>query len=563
LLAKPRLKIGLQMIFGLRGHVSKSRKVMKAIMDPFHKFGSTWFCLQMRDALQEQRRVLERLLPIQGDSVHKLKPSILGLLSVSDALARLWPDRLLNESHVLMRVLVERSVTLCCLTVGTPAELQELFRYDSAPPERTKSESPDSVEAVMAHAKAFANFGEELLSRTGRKLALLESKSKVNVNVFRLSMAMHYPIALAALSGSPQGSVCHIRPGFAEKQDSYFQEEFSALFMEANSLIYEAIKAVGAVADIKSIVAESEKADLKAVTLMQRIKEPVAPDVADADGWWAVLPELEHTAKSRIQGTLDAFEPAFRLCADLGVQVPALPTDKPRTESAKLSALFLKRVLNDLRGVWVLLNTGYPSQAASIAASLFENAAIIQCIAGNEARAAKVSKNPFDKLPWDNAQMCKFISVDEAKRGEVTAVNTEAWKYLYGQYCWLCEIKHPTLHQTIYDAGATARSDSSYAVMTYPDIRQDNVGTKRQICYIVITATEAALRAFARATDAKRDSAGYLAFESRVQEINKIIVAELKSSKRYHGFGILDTAWARKNIQQTRPQKAGSSHKSK
>jgi hypothetical protein len=332
-------------------------------MDAFHKFGSTWFCLQLRDALNEQRQALGQLLEIESDAHKKLKPLILGMLSATQALTLLWPDRLLNEAHVLMRVLLERTVSLCCLTVTSPAEFEELFQFDLAPPVRPVEESGVTVDSLIAHAKSFANFGEEILTRTGGKLAILESRSKVNINAFRLSMAMHYPIALASLSGSPAGGVCHLKKGFAENPDAYFKEEFSALFLEANSLIHEAVKAVASIVDIEAIREQSREADKKAKILMQRIKEPIAPHVTDADGWWQTLPELEHAATNRIRESLSLFEPAFRICADLGLQVTVLPTDKPRTPSAKLSALFLKRILNDLRGAWMLVNCGYPKGA--------------------------------------------------------------------------------------------------------------------------------------------------------------------------------------------------------
>jgi hypothetical protein len=521
-------------------------------MDPFHQFGSTWYCLEMRGCMEQQRKLLKQLLDREAEALAPLKPLVLGVVNAAQGIALCWPERLLSEAHVLMRLFVERAITLCCMAVSTPAEFQELFRSDL--PEPSGSKPSDELAYVISHAKAFGNFGIELLSRTEQKLAFLESKSTLNANAFRLSVAMHFPIALAALSGSPAGAICHLHRTPTPNPDSYFQEEFSGVFMEMAMLINEVLKAVATIADIKDLISLSDAAQNKTAALIQRIKEPVAPNVAEADGWWAVLPELEHTAKSRIQRTLDAFEPAFRLCADLGVQVPALPTEKPRTESAKVSALFLKRVLNDLRGVWILLNFGYPSQAASIAASLFENAAIIQCIAGNVARAAKVSKNPFDKLPWDNAQMCKFILADDVKRGQGDAPSTEAWKYHYAQYSWLCEIKHPTLHQTIYDAGATALGNSGYAVMTYPDVREDNVGTKRTICFIALTATERALQAFARERGVKNDSAGYRAFASRIEELGRIIETELKSGRAYHGFGILDSKWARKNISPSPPK---------
>jgi len=173
----------------------------------------------------------------------------------------------------------------------------------------------------------------------------------------------------------------------------------------------------------------------------------------------------------------------------------------------------------------------------------------VQSIAGDDARALTPANAASGELPWTKAEMCKMVVGDEQVRGESAQSDPEAWKLLYGQYSWLCEIKHPTVHQSIYDAGSTAFTQSSYAVMTLPDVREDNLGTKKLICLIVLTATKGALEAFARGGGVHRETDATKPFQRRMDQVNRVIEEQLRDTSSLQvPFGIRDTSWGRKHL---------------
>src|SRR5262249_13822124 len=158
-------------------------------------------------------------------------------------------------------------------------------------------------------------------------------------------------------------------------------------------------------------------------------------------GWWQNLSDGEYIAAKRLAVRLREFEVAFAACVEAAMQVPILAK---KSMALRMAALYLKRLLNDFRSVWVMMRQGNTSQAGSIAASLFENALMIQCLAESEPRAIRLGNAPAAKWPWDKRAMCNFVIQDEAKR-ENTIPDPKAVDALYAQYSWLCEIKHTTL----------------------------------------------------------------------------------------------------------------------
>ena len=263
------------------------------------------------------------------------------------------------------------------------------------------------------------------------------------------------------------------------------------------------------------------------------------------------LTDFEHEAKKCLRPNFRSYDKIFGICAELGIQVTKFTSIHSNSLRLKLSALFLKRILNDLRGIWLLLTSGYTSQAASIAASLYENALAVQCVANNDTRASKLEKSNSGELPWNIPEMCKMITADESKKFESSLPDDERWKPLYGQYKWLCEIKHPTLRQVAYDAGATSTGKSSYVVATFPDIRNENLGAKLQICLITLLSTHDAIRSFAEGADASPDSEEMKLFETRLNEVEQFIEEQLKDENYVPPpFAIKNTRWGEKHLRE-------------
>jgi hypothetical protein len=87
---------------------------------------------------------------------------------------------------------------------------------------------------------------------------------------------------------------------------------------------------------------------------------------------WEAYDDLELSARETVTSQLMVFLPIVKNCYELGVQAPTLKCPRKSERDMLVAGLFLKKSLNDFRSVWILLTTGYTSQAAAVAASMFE-----------------------------------------------------------------------------------------------------------------------------------------------------------------------------------------------
>ena len=104
-------------------------------LDRMHCFGSRWFCLQMQEAFNGQSAILREIVFKHSDGeLKRVAPLIHGLATTSEAIALLRRDNLLNEAHVLMRVLIERALNLCYLLTLPNGNLEQAREKTNAEP---------------------------------------------------------------------------------------------------------------------------------------------------------------------------------------------------------------------------------------------------------------------------------------------------------------------------------------------------------------------------------------------------------------------------------------------
>ena len=186
------------------------------------------------------------------------------------------------------------------------------------------------------------------------------------------------------------------------------------------------------------------------------------------------------------------------------------------------AALFLKRALNDLRGVWILTQTGYTSQAASVAAALFEHALAATCLTGSTSRVSELQANKSGDLPWGTQALSKMLARrwEQEAREEGKPFDQDeyekAWREVYSGYKWLCKIKHPTLGSVAHDAFAASGSSDEYVVMAAPDVRDEDLVVKATVLMICISRVYEAIRQFARALDCDESVQYWRDFEARL-----------------------------------------------
>jgi hypothetical protein len=128
------------------------------------------------------------------------------------------------------------------------------------------------------------------------------------------------------------------------------------------------------------------------------------------EGLWKACADVEAAARVRLLGDLSPFQPVVECCYEAGIEVPTLSAIHHDQEDMRFAALFLKRTLTDLRSVWVLLCTGYTSQAASVAAALFEHSLAVNALAGNPSNVQQLKASQHGDLPWSPMQLSRMMA---------------------------------------------------------------------------------------------------------------------------------------------------------
>lgn len=225
------------------------------------------------------------------------------------------------------------------------------------------------------------------------------------------------------------------------------------------------------------------------------------------EGLWDSLEELESIAKDKLSNELTPFRKAFKDCYEAGVQAPTLSTSQSNGEIIHVSALFLKRTLNDLRGTWLLTNIGYTSQAASVAASLYESAMIVSRLSLENVNSQVLSEISKGNIPWKPMRLAKKLSdiwqKESLDNGEPypDSQKEQAWREVYSAYKWLCKIKHLTIESAKHDAPSTSIKYGSYVVMAVPDLRGEDLPVKAMILTIALARCNEAIKRFALALE--------------------------------------------------------------
>lgn len=231
----------------------------------------------------------------------------------------------------------------------------------------------------------------------------------------------------------------------------------------------------------------------------------------NSHGLWNALSPLELASSTKIAEMLKPFVQPITDCYECGVEVPTLPCKHEITKDIRVAALFLKRLLNDLRAAWNLLLLGYTSQAGAVAAAAFENALIISCVTGSIDRAEQFLKSKTG-LPWSVAKLCR-MQASQTKEDE------NYWKVLYSLYEWLCKVKHPTVPSALHDAFSVSLTGSEFIVMAAPDTRKEDLSSKAFILSVTLSSVTEAIRSFALVRELDISSPNVVSWQNRLDSI--------------------------------------------
>lgn len=263
-------------------------------------------------------------------------------------------------------------------------------------------------------------------------------------------------------------------------------------------------------------------------------------------GQWKKCDEFEIHAKNNIPNQLFPFLEPLEDCYEAGLQSAVLYAKRHNQLDMQRAAIFLKRTLTDLRGVWLLLSLGYTSQAASIAAALFENSLAVHVLAGSIDNLQELDRAEGDErdFPWGAKKLSQLVAQQHqkeflAKNEPFTQEDYErAWKEVYSDYEFLCLFKHPTLKSAYHDAINTSWK-GVFAVMVVPDGRVEDLSLKVKILFISIKRTYHAIQKFAQEADCDLNHPYYEVFSNRMKKVeNKLLQAYRRYAKLPLPFSI-------------------------
>jgi len=242
--------------------------------------------------------------------------------------------------------------------------------------------------------------------------------------------------------------------------------------------------------------------------------------IKDSHGFWRLLTLLEKSAIPRISSMLKPFEPIITDLYECGIEAPTLVKPSSR-KYLGVTGLLLKRLLNDIRAVWLLLLFGYTSQAASIAAAAMENALIICCVTTDHRKAARLMES--GSSPWSVYELCRMHDSGykwlKKKKKDKDDIDLEtASRGDYAVYQWICKFKHPHMVSVLHDAYSVAIEDT-YGIMAAPDDRIEDLPNKIYILEIMIIFGCDAINSLVEAKALEEGNPKVVAWQKRFSSI--------------------------------------------
>lgn len=240
--------------------------------------------------------------------------------------------------------------------------------------------------------------------------------------------------------------------------------------------------------------------------------------------YWDYLGYMEASAIEKNNDTIKPWDETAKKCMTLAILAPLLKGEKSSEDSVKLAAAFLKRSMTDFRSIWLMLNWGYPYQAACVASSLYENSLVVNCIVDRNDLARTVMNAKNGDIPWGAQKLAK-MAAEKDLMGEITdkpensKEYEQAWKLCYRNYKWLCKIKHPTIQQLNDETNHAKVDDGRFAVIPLPDTRDSGVGLKQMIMIIAVSRLFSAAKNFAMAIKCPDDDKEHIKFFNLTCEV--------------------------------------------
>ncbi len=252
----------------------------------------------------------------------------------------------------------------------------------------------------------------------------------------------------------------------------------------------------------------------------------MATNIETVESIWAQLPDLEAMSQATVDASLKGWEKLVIACLEAGMLAPIVPTSKPMEARLVTAAPFLKCTLDDLRATWILIHRGYTAQAASVAASLFENALVAAVIAGSTDLANQAKKSKDGEIPWGAKELCQLDTKREMAISKVNGkpythkMYEDGWTISYFHYKWLCQVKHPTWQAATHALKSTLVNEKEFAVRPGPNNLDDDQQVKARVIAVALIKSLQAIKSFFLTLDGHESSAEYSTFEDKLNQVH-------------------------------------------
>lgn len=248
---------------------------------------------------------------------------------------------------------------------------------------------------------------------------------------------------------------------------------------------------------------------------------------------YSALEDVEALSRESLKGELLEWNEIIKNCIEAGGLVPTLPAKNSGLPRINAAAPFLKRALTDLRAIQLLITIGYTSQAASIAASLWENALTAAILADSESLTFQAKLTKFAEIPWPPLQLAKLNAKRELKiqyKGQSYAQKEfeDSWTITYYNYKWLCQIKHPTWQSAFHDVKSATTTKEQYALFPFPCNFPEDMHLKFMILGISTSKALEAIKSFFLSLECDEGDEGYSKFETKVNLVHFGVLKQME-----------------------------------
>lgn len=507
------------------------------------KFGGFAFTHAMEKCFVAQSECLEDFLNAHVQKIpHPAGLVLANAHRSAKTVCELISHAAVNEAHLLMRVLVEELVdAIYLLHCSDETRKSFLGKRDLFPHLKPNDLTNEGIQT--AEATKFDGQPQRILGPLRQRIDFISEKTGTDKRQWHLAMGSIFPTASEFAAGSIAGYMAGFTGG---KNGDTNGQKLSMIAFLGVGLIEETICIFSKSVSDELCISSAREVLKRANELMSQSEVGLRDLTAGA---WSMLERIERLSKRNRKSELALFQKAFELSYEAGVIVTTLKgkSDRP----LKMSALYLRRALSDFRSVWIMISSGYTSQAALSAGSLFESCRAATCLTYPEYIAEFESKlgaqGKAAELPWKPKKMAEMVALKQMTSTDTKIDYENSWRALYARYVWLSQIRHSTFQSVIHDISATRLGDDNrYVVMACPNFSEEDMPVKLGVLFGALADMQHVISDFASAIGYPADQSDQC-FDDRMKRVGEILAELMRNyDSKANPISLQETWFARK-----------------